>query len=81
MSEADILLHDKLTTLEHAHPHALCVVHTLGNPSPGWTGTAGYVSHKLVSAHVLPAEHGNKIKYLYVVHHILPHASLFALCG
>ena len=81
MSEADILLCNKLTTLEHAHPHALCVIHTLDNPSPGWTGTAGYISHKLISAHVLPAECGNKIKYLYVVPHVLPCTSLFALYG
>jgi cytochrome-b5 reductase len=64
VSEADILLRDELTALERAHPHALRVVHTLDNPSPGWTGAAGYVSRELVSAHVPPAERGDKIKVL-----------------
>ncbi len=62
VSEADILLRDELAALERAHPHALRVVHTLDNPSPGWTGAAGYVSRELLSAHVPPAERGDKIK-------------------
>ncbi len=44
ISKADILLCNELTTLECAHPHTLCIVHTLDNPSPEWTGAVGYVS-------------------------------------
>src|SRR6267154_419582 len=64
MSKADILLHNKLAALEHAHPHTLCVIHTLDNPSLGWIGAVGYISHKLISAYVLPAKCSNKIQVL-----------------
>lgn len=64
VSESDILLRDELAALEHAHPHALRVVHTLDNPSAGWAGAKGYISRELISAHVPPAERGDKIKVL-----------------
>ena len=62
MSKANILLHNKLTTLECAYPHTLCIIHTLDNPSLGWTDAVGYISHKLISIHILPAKYSDKIK-------------------
>ncbi|KAH9984045.1 ferredoxin reductase-like C-terminal NADP-linked domain-containing protein [Russula compacta] len=64
VSEADILLRDELAALERAHPNTLRVVHTLDKPPAGWAGASGYVSRQLVSAHVPPAERGEKIKVL-----------------
>lgn len=64
VSESDILLRDELDALERAHPHTLRVVHTLDNPPAGWAGAKGYISRELISAHVPPAERGDKIKVL-----------------
>ena len=64
VSESDILLHDELAALERAYPHALRVVHTLDNPPAGWAGAKGYISREFISAHVPPAERGDRIKVL-----------------
>ncbi len=65
VTEADILLRDKLAALQRAHPHTFKVVHTLDNPpSSRWSGAKGYMSRELIKAHVPSAEKGDKIKVL-----------------
>jgi cytochrome-b5 reductase len=64
VTEADILLREELAALERAHPNTFRIVHTLDNPSAGWSGASGHVSRELIKAHIPPAERGDKIKVL-----------------
>jgi len=77
VSESDILLRDELAALERAHPHALRVVHTLDNPPAGWAGAKGYISRELISAHVPPAERGDKIKVVICGESLAAHFVFF----
>jgi NAD(P)H-flavin reductase len=56
LGEDDILLRPEIDSLQRKFRNRLHVHYTVDRPTPGWTGSTGFVTKDMIVTHVLPKD-------------------------